>query len=70
MRNDRVTVLYGVMSISVFGLLGLLSLIGVCMGAWWHLFTLTVCAVMVFANVCELKRNKRRESGRSPGYGR
>lgn len=49
----------------VFGVLGVAALVGVCLGAWWHVGTLVMCVVMVWMLVAEIKKERKGDSGQA-----
>jgi hypothetical protein len=42
-----------------FAVLGILAAIAIALGAYWHIYTLGTCAVMVYALKHEEKTNKQ-----------
>lgn len=42
-----------------FAALGILAAIAIALGAYWHIYTLGMCAVMVYALKHEEKTNKQ-----------
>jgi hypothetical protein len=40
----------------LFGLLGVASVVGVCLGNWYHIGTAAMCGAMVWVSVSEVRR--------------
>lgn len=48
MANKMQETIFNLISAVFFALLALLGIIGVILGAWWHLATFAVCAFMAY----------------------
>lgn len=64
--NDLGLIVMDIVMACVFGVLGVVALVGVVLGAWWHLGTAAMCGVMVWMLVAEARGelNRTHKSGR------
>lgn len=66
--NDLGLIVMDIVMACVFGVLGVVALAGVVLGAWWHIGTAAMCGGMVWMLVAEVrgerKRKKTNKSGR------
>jgi hypothetical protein len=57
MKANELLIVIDTVAATFWGLLGAASLVGVVVaGAWWQLFTVAMCSVMVWVNVREIRR--------------
>lgn len=59
MKKDQDIIAISYALLVAFGAVGILAIVGIIAGAWRQVFTLVVCAVMVWINAVDIRRTKR-----------